>query len=240
MTTINSQEDFLRALRENPEWKEAVRALILGEEMLHLPAALQELAETVNRFIARQEQFNDEQRQFNDEQRQFNDGQRQFSDEQRQFNQNTTARFDRMEGDLSYWKKDYAQRRLAGRSESIPSDMGIQFVRNMTYGELVNIAVAAAGGQALSDELKSFRDADLVIVALDSGETKYLAVEISYTADQRDTRRALRNARILAEQTGITSVAVVASARNTHEVKAEVDSAQVYWHYLPVHSLGFD
>ena len=226
MTTINSQEDFLRALRENPEWKEAVRAQILGEEMLHLPAALQELAETVNRFVARQEQFNDEQRQFNDE--------------QRQFNRNTMARFDRMEGDLSFWKKDYAQRRLAIRSESIPSDMGIEFVRNMTYGELVNIAVGAAGGQALSDDLKSFRDADLVIVAVDSGETKYLAVEISYTADQRDTRRALRNARILEEQTGITSVAVVASARNTHEVQAEVDSAQVYWHYLPAHSLGSD
>ena len=226
MTTINSQEDFLRALRENPEWKEAVRAQILGEEMLHLPAALQELAETVNRFVARQEQFNDEQRRFNDE--------------QRQFNRNTMARFDRMEGDLSFWKKDYAQRRLAIRSESIPSDMGIEFVRNMTYGELVNIAVGAAGGQALSDDLKSFRDADLVIVAVDSGETKYLAVEISYTADQRDTRRALRNARILEEQTGITSVAVVASARNTHEVQAEVDSAQVYWHYLPAHSLGSD
>ena len=226
MTTINSQEDFWRALRENPEWKEAVRAQILGEEMLHLPAALQELAETVNRFVARQEQFNDEQRQFNDE--------------QRQFNRNTMARFDRMEGDLSFWKKDYAQRRLAIRSESIPSDMGIEFVRNMTYGELVNIAVGAAGGQALSDDLKSFRDADLVIVAVDSGETKYLAVEISYTADQRDTRRALRNARILEEQTGITSVAVVASARNTHEVQAEVDSAQVYWHYLPAHSLGSD
>ena len=37
MTTINSQEDLLRALRENPEWKEAVRALILGEELLQIP-----------------------------------------------------------------------------------------------------------------------------------------------------------------------------------------------------------
>lgn len=37
MTTINSQEDLLRALRVLPEWKEAVRALILGEELLQLP-----------------------------------------------------------------------------------------------------------------------------------------------------------------------------------------------------------
>ena len=224
MTTINTPEEFLRALRENPEWREAVRAQILGDELLNLPAALQALTETVNRFVARQEQFND--------------GQRQFNDEQRQFNRNTTARFDRIEGDLSFWKKDYAQRRLATRSQSIPSDMGIQFVRNMTYAELVDIAVGVAGGQALSDDLKSFRDADLVIVAADRGETKYLAVEISYTADERDTRRAIRNARILEEQTGVPSVAVVASARNTYEVQAEIDSGQVYWHYLPAHSLG--
>jgi hypothetical protein len=219
MVNINTQEDFLRVLRENPEWREAVRAQILGEELLHLPAALQELTETVNRFVAKQEQFNDEQRQFNDE--------------QRQFNRNSQVRFDRMEGDMSTWKGDYSQRRVASRSEAIPIDIGMQFVRNMTFGELVAITQAAAGGQALTDELKSFRDADLVIIATDAGDTKYLAVEISYTADQRDTRRAIRNARILAEQTGHSSIPVIASARNTREVQEEVDSGQVYWHFMP-------
>ena len=209
MVNINTQEDFLRVLRENPEWREAVRAQILGEELLHLPAALQELTETVNRFIARQEQYN----------------------------LNTHTRFDRIEGDLSFWKKDYTQRRMAESAEFIPLDMGIQYERNMTRGELARIALAAAEGRALTDELKSFRGADLVIVATDGDATKYLAVEISYTADQRDTSRAIRNARILQEQTGIPSVAVIASTRNTHEVQAEVDSGQVYWHYVPDHVL---
>ena len=209
MVNINTQEDFLRVLRENPEWREAVRAQILGEELLHLPAALQELAETVNRFIARQEQYN----------------------------LNTHTRFDRIEGDLSFWKKDYTQRRMAESAEFIPLDMGIQYERNMTRGELARIALAAAGGRALTDDLKSFRGADLVIVAIDGDATKYLAVEISYTADQRDTSRAIRNARILQEQTGIPSVAVIASTRNTYEVQAEVDSGQVYWHYVPDHVL---
>ncbi len=231
MTTINSQEDFLRALRENPEWREAVRALILGEELLNLPAALQRLSDTVDRFVARQEQFNDEQRQFNDEMREFRS-------DQTQFNSNAVNRFDRMESDLSFWKKDYTQRRLASRSESIPSDMGIEFLRNMTYGELTKIAVAAAGGQALSDDLKSFRDADLVVIALDDGTTRYLVVEISYTADERDTRRAIRNARILEEQTGIPSTPVVASVRNTNEVQDMVVSGQVYWHYVPPHAFS--
>ena len=34
MATINNQEDFLRALSENPDWREAVRLRILGDELL--------------------------------------------------------------------------------------------------------------------------------------------------------------------------------------------------------------
>jgi len=225
MTTINSQEDFLRALRENPEWREAVRALILGEEMLNLPAALQKLAETVDRFVARQELFNDEQRQFNSEQRLFND-------EQRQFNSNALNRFDRMEGDISYWKRDYSERRVLDRSEAIPLGLGLKFVRIVPFRELTEMALGAAKGEALTADLKSFMDADLVIMADDKGETKYLAVEISYTAAPRDTRRAMRNARVLTEQTGCPSIPVIASSRNTREVQDEVDSGQIHWHYI--------
>ena len=59
------------------------------------------------------------------------------------------------------------------------------------------------------------------------------AVEVSYTAGQEDTRRAIRNARILEEQTGQPARAVIASNRNTREVQAVIDSGQVYWHSLP-------
>ena len=59
--------------------------------------------------------FNDEQRQFNEEQRQINqqlgegvEELRQFNEEQRQINRNTVARFDRMEGDISTLKGNYA------------------------------------------------------------------------------------------------------------------------------------
>ena len=37
MTTINNQDDSLEALRNNPAWRDAVRAQILGDEPLHLP-----------------------------------------------------------------------------------------------------------------------------------------------------------------------------------------------------------
>lgn len=179
---------------------------------MNLPAALQRLTETVDRFVARQELFNDEQRQSNS---------------------NALNRFDRMEGDVSHWKRDYFEGRVVARSEAIPLGMGMKFVRNLPFGELTEIALAAANGEALTSDLKSFMDADLVIVADDNGEAKYLAVEISYTAAPRDTRRAIRNARVLSEQTGHVSIPFIASVRNTHEVQDEVDAGQVYWHQLP-------
>ena len=37
ITTINNQDDFLEALRNNPQWRDAVRAQILGEDLLQLP-----------------------------------------------------------------------------------------------------------------------------------------------------------------------------------------------------------
>ena len=212
MTTINTQEDFLRALREHPEWREAVRTQILGEEHLRLPAALQELTETVNRFVASQERFNQEQLQFN---------------------RNTTARFGRMEGDISTLKGNYAVSRATDRADLIAMELDLQYVRNMTQVELTRIALDASGERSLTGEWLSFREADLVIVATANGETRYLAVEVSYTAGQEDTRRAIRNAGILEEQTGRPALAVIASARNTREVQAEIDSGQVHWHFLP-------
>ncbi len=42
MTVIRTTDDLLRALREHPEWKEAVRVEILGEELLSLPELVKE------------------------------------------------------------------------------------------------------------------------------------------------------------------------------------------------------
>ena len=45
MTTINTLDDFLQALDANPSWREAVRARILGEELLQLPVRFEAFAQ---------------------------------------------------------------------------------------------------------------------------------------------------------------------------------------------------
>ena len=48
MTTINNQDDFLEALRNNPQWRDAVRAQILGEDLLKLPVKFDAFARDQN------------------------------------------------------------------------------------------------------------------------------------------------------------------------------------------------
>ena len=58
MTTINSQEEFLQALRDNPAWREAVRAELLGEEIPQLPTRFQALLERMDGLVSEQQATN--------------------------------------------------------------------------------------------------------------------------------------------------------------------------------------
>ncbi len=224
MTTINSQEDLLRALRENPEWKEAVRALILGEELLQLPA----------RFNA----FVDEQRQANKriesdisdlktDVKELKAGQAQLEAGQ----QRIETRMDRQEYDNSTLKNLFISFEVRRSAELFPLDLGLDYVRTLTGNELDRMIRVARPDLPLN-ERRSFCRADLVVEAKDESGTVYIAMEASYTGDLRDSGRAQRNARFLTEFTGHRAIPVVASVRNINEVSALVDSGTVYWYEL--------
>ncbi len=231
MTTINNQEDFLRALEENPQWKTAVRALILGEELLQLPARFNAFADKVAAFVDQMTSFVEEQKQVNAEQRQFNAEQKQFNAEQRQFNEGFARRLTRIEGDIGNFRGAYAREGIIRNPAAIAAEMDLEYVRTVAPEELVRMS-RLADGNISRGQLRSFRDADLVIEASDGSSLHYIAVEISYTADQRDTDRAERNARFLEEFTGKTARAVIASVRNDRYVSSLIESGAVSWYPL--------
>ena len=79
----------------------------------------------------------------------------------------------------------------------------------------------------------SFSRADLVMEAVDDeGNREFIAVEISHTADERDTRRALRNAEYLRQFTARPAHAAVAGVRNDRNIQSVIDSGQVRWYAL--------
>ena len=204
MAMINTEADFLRALSEHPEWKASVRAQILGEELLQLPVQFQA-------FVQQQQQFNDQQRRFNDR---------------------FEARMDRIEGDISVVKGGHARSRGVDAAPAIADDLGLEYIRTVPRAELVAIARALIDADITAGDRRSFRDADLIIEAASGAEAVYVAVEMSYTANRRDSDRAERNARYLAQYTGGPAHAAVASVRNDHELQSLINAGDIHWHQL--------
>ena len=73
-----------------------------------------------------------------------------------------------------------------------------------------------------------------------AGEECYVAVEVSYTANGRDTARAVRNAQFLTRFTGRRAHAVVAGLRFDDRIRPSVKSGEVSWFQLDPEVLEVD
>ena len=243
MTVIHTADDLIHLLNENDEFRQAVRRHVLSDELIQLPERLAKFETRVESFIAEQRQFNErvnrrfdsidkkleEQHQFNKEQRQFNKEQRQFNKEQRQFNQ-------RMETSIGELRGKVARYVVGVHFLEISDGMGFQFkglLTRLDLGQLIFQRKPAETADIPQNDRRSFFRADLVIEVTDSaGAIHYIAVEASYTADQRDTSRAQRNATILTQLTGHSAHAAIASVRNVREIQPLIDNGTVYWYAL--------
>ena len=246
MTTINNQDDFLNALSDNSQWREAVRAKILGDELLQLPARFDALTDRIDLFVAEQQETNRELREANREQRETNRRLDSSVEELREIHKNTIntlnavlSQLKTITDDVGKIKGHYARDVVVDDAAGVAFDMGLQYVRTLTQAELGEMAQRAAG-RVPTNELLSFRRADLVIEATDGNDTHYIAVEVSFTADERETTRALRNTRLLAEFTNHPAYAAVASVRNDQSVADQVDAGEIYWHPIDENELEPD
>ena len=207
MTTINSIEDLIRLLDENPEWLEAVRARILTRELLEMPQKLAEFTETANR-------------RFESLEKEARDG------------------FQSIRDDLSILKGGHARTSAIENSLEFALDMGLNPVKNLSREDLLSITNSSDTSDIPTNELRSFRLADLVIEATDqSGDTCFVAVEISYTANGRDTDRAIRNASFLTRFTGHPARAAIAGINRDRRIEGRVESGEVFWHQLDIDDL---
>ena len=254
MVTINTTDDLLRALAENPRWKEAVRREILTEELLALPARFDSFVATTQAFMDKTEAFMGKTQAFIDkteafmgktqafmdktetfmvEQRQINANTAEFIAEQKEFNARTDRRFERLQNDISNMRADYARRNAIDEAEDIALDMGFSLIRALTSSDLRTMCRTGDTTGINVNALRSFYRADLVLEVGDGNDAiHYIAVEVSYTADERDTGRALRNAGYLARFTGRPAHAAIASVRNDHRIQPLIDGGKIYWYQL--------
>lgn len=203
----------------------------LAEGQRQLSEGLQNLSDLVKEFIHEQRQVNEEQRRVNEEQRQFNE-------EQRQFNRRVDRRLGTIQDDISEVKGGHARTETIRRADVIASALNLIFERALSAGELDEMVRENPDSSIARNELESFTKADLVIKAKDGSRlTNYIAVEISYTADQRDTDRAIRNAQFLTKFTGRPAHAVIASVKNDYDVNNLVSGGSIRWYEIPLRSL---
>jgi hypothetical protein len=177
----------------------------IAESQQHLTGAVEALSEAVQALVTGQSQLNSfvaEQRDFNGRVESFMAQVGTFmSDANGQFgniNTNLTATNEKLDGlkdDIGLVKGGHARNELRHRASLIADDLGYQLISELPQGALIAFAKIAVANGVAPNEVESFRNADMVMMVQDSNnQPGYVAVEVSYTVNSNDVRRAVRNA----------------------------------------------
>ena len=234
MTTIHTIEDLIQVLDDHPEWMEALRSRLLPRELAELPQTFARFVEEIRQFVETTNQFIEEMHQFVEVTNQRLDRLETHATETNQRLDRLETGVDRIRDDLGRLKGSHARQAAIEQATFIAHRMGLRRIKTLNSDDL--LALTDAGGD-LSDiptsELYSFHNADLLMEAVDSdGQGCYIAVEISFTANGRDTRRAMRNAEFLQRFTGQAAYAAVAGLQMDDRIESDLAAGDVFWYQL--------
>ena len=198
----------------------------LEESIARQDQAIGRLEESVARqdqAIARLEEFALRQEEFNARQEEFNA-------RQEETNASVDRRLQRITDDLGDLKGHVAGRIAREMADDIAEQLGYVVTQQLTGNDLRAMLRGSTANDIPAGIRRSFYVADLVAKVQDQdGNQLFMAVEASYTADERDTQRAVRNAELISRFTGMTAVPVVASLENDAAVQQLVDDGHVQW-----------
>ena len=196
MTSVNDISDFARIIREQPEWADTIRSLLLGKELLELPERFAKFVQltTENFQLVHQRLDNLETRM-----------------------DNLETRMDRLEGRFGNFEGNDYERRI--RTKMLFSARNLLGLERpylaLTQEGLVApqldsiIARAIDTGSIDLEQSQDLHDADLIIMGQNNRHT---TIEISLTAASEDINRAKRRAEILSAATGDTVTPAIITA----------------------------
>lgn len=191
-------------------------------------------------FVAEMKEFKAEMMTFKAEMTTFKDDTTAFKTEMHDFVAATNRQFQSIRDDLGVLKGAHARNAAERNLGLIARSMGLRQRRVLDGGELFDLA-SAAGADMSDDAIQSYVQADLVFEAENGqGATEYVAVEVSYTANGRDTARAMRNAGFLNRFTGTACRPAVASLRIDERIAELVESGRIAWYRMPRRVLESD
>jgi hypothetical protein len=216
MTTINTMDDFARILRENPDWADTVRSLLLSKELLELPQTFAKFAEATDRRLENLERG---QKELRTGQKgilvrlgNLEEGQKRLIDE------------------IGAIKGTFTYNIAYDEMRTMLEDMGFEHRHTLTRDEVRQLVSSSDRTGLPIPDLRSFRRADFIVeVANESGRLGYVVAEASFTVDERDVTRAVRNAEYMTRFTGLPGWSAVMGVRRVNDVADAINSGQVYW-----------
>ena len=249
MATFNTVEELFRILDDDPQLLEALRARLLTQELLALPAAHAAFVAEMHSFVAETHEFVAEMHEFvAATNRRFEaielrlDGMSEDIAELRQDVTRIDRRVVRLSNDFGVFRGSYAENAARKSVDTIAIRVG-----NAKGIDLDEFTVRTLDSDALKDKARAFADisdipqgerlsfyeSDLVAEVQDrEGETYYIVVEASYTCDETDTDRAISHAKLLTRFTRKNAYAVVAGVRIDNEIQEAVEAGDVFWYEI--------
>ena len=207
--TINTIDDLLRVLREDEDVRAAVRRELLTEELLALPDRFAKYAEVTDQHLGR-------------------------------IDDNLT----RLGNDFGRFRGQYARDTVERTAVSIvikldeARTLGIDenTVKVLSRDHLQALAKAYGPDKVAAiprGDRGSYYETDLAIeVQKYDGSVCYIAVQASFTCDDRDTTRAATNAGLLRTFTGKDAWAVIAGVRVDRRIQHIIDSGEVFFYQM--------
>ena len=209
-------------------------------EMKEFKAEMVAFVAEMKEFVAEMKEFKAEMTTFKADTKTFEADTTTFKAEMHDFVAATNRQFQSIRDDLGVLKGAHARNAAERNLGLIARSMGLRQRRVLDGGELFDLA-SAAGADMSDDAIRSYVQADLVFEAEnEQGATEYVAVEVSYTANGRDTARAMRNAGFLSRFTGSACRPAVASLRLDERIAELVESGRIAWYRLPRRVLESD
>ena len=198
MTTINDIQDLVQIMEERPEWRRELQRVLLTPDLRDTASLIRETAKLVAKNAESIDKLD-----------------------------TSTKRLTEMaglhSGHIGDMRGLFISLKVVREAALIADDMGLTFVGTLEPEDILNIWNAGKS-KGLTDAIskedeRSFKSADLIIEAkADDGAQCFIAVEISFTVDERDTRRAIRNAAYITSFIEAPAYAAVAGVSKDNRI----------------------
>ena len=207
MTNINDISDLVRILRDQPEWADLVRAILLGDELLETPRRIADLVSVSETMNNRLERLEAGQERLEAGQERLEAGQERLEAGQKVL----TSRLGNITG------SDYEQQvirsapwRLQVHLDILAGEILYARGARQSPETSATIGQAVLNGTIPVEEADSLSATDLILTGrTPEGDPVQVVCEIGVILHNRDVTRAEQRARILQKASGITTLPAV-------------------------------